>query len=745
MSGATMLSPPTVAVPAAAPTPITRVAALLVRYRVRYLLNALRSRRSRLPVLVVVIGLFSSLAYVGLFCQAFAAMTLETDLRGQAAALALIVGTIVAGGLAAKAAAGDAVLAGSPENEFLLTRPVTLPALVVARGLSDAVTDPVGALFLFPVLLSAALIWNLGVGACALAALTSLLSQVAVSAGAQTLQIMLVRLVSPRRRRAAWVVLRLLASLALASLWMTGTWVLRAPGRFAAALAPAAPWLEWSPGALFTRPLVALVRGDARAAAIAVGAVAAAALAALALAAAVARRAGMHGWEQAGASWAEAGIPERALSRRPITAATKDLRLLLRDRSQLLALVAMPVIFVGVQIFGAAGWSWSTESVQRVSYLAFSLCLYMATIGPLAHMQAERRAFWILLSVPVPLGRLMAAKARAWSLIVGGLAALVFVVFGAGAPPVGAAMFAGTALLVVAGAVGMTWLAVALACQAADLSDEHRPAVGPTAIYRFLLVGGLYNVVLAGDGGLRLRGLLLYALAIAAFWATGIDHAAASFDPEASPRRRAWLGDAATFALCAFLGAHGVTAAVKLGGADPGDAAAIGWTVTTAVLGLLAAIYVGRLPREPARMRVLPAAGAALAAGFLLGAILRRTPQAAGAAIWRALVAGGADAPVVGVGALAVLVAVVLCDELVFRAVIQRSIEDQLGRPLAAAALDVLVATLASPAQSGSLAAVVATHALPAAVWMLSRRTWACVLVRLAAIASLAVGAAPPL
>ena len=43
----------------------------------------------------------------------------------------------------------------------------------------------------------------------------------------------------------------------------------------------------------------------------------------------------------------------------------------------------MPVIFVGVQIFGAAGWSWSTESVQRVSYLSFSLCLYMATIGPL--------------------------------------------------------------------------------------------------------------------------------------------------------------------------------------------------------------------------------------------------------------------------------------------------------------------------------------------------------------------------
>ena len=30
-------------------------------------------------------------------------------------------------------------------------------------------------------------------------------------------------------------------------------------------------------------------------------------------------------------------------------------------------------------------------------------------------MQAERRAFWILRTVPVPLARLLAAKARAWA------------------------------------------------------------------------------------------------------------------------------------------------------------------------------------------------------------------------------------------------------------------------------------------------------------------------------------------
>src|SRR5258708_28995447 len=122
----------------------------------------------------------------------------------------------------------------------------------------------------------------------------------------------------------------------------------------------------------------------------------------------------------------------------------------------------------------------------------------MGRIGPVAQLQSGRRGCWSLLSVPVALGGLMAAKARAWSLSVGGAAALVFFVFAAGAPSVGAAAFFGTALLVVGGAVGMTWLAVALACQAADLSDDHRPARGPGAIQRFLPARGLYD---AGPSG----------------------------------------------------------------------------------------------------------------------------------------------------------------------------------------------------------------------------------------------------
>jgi uncharacterized protein YbdZ (MbtH family) len=126
----------------------------------------------------------------------------------------------------------------------------------------------------------------------------------------------------------------------------------------------------------------------------------------------------------------------------------------------------MPILFVGVQVFGAAGWTWSTGSVSRVSCLAYSLALYTATIGPLAHMQAERRAFWILRSVPVPLERLLAAKARAWAAIIGGIAAVAFfpLAFAAPAPAVNRFV---AGMLVVVGASWMSYLAVAMAASRA--------------------------------------------------------------------------------------------------------------------------------------------------------------------------------------------------------------------------------------------------------------------------------------
>ena len=696
-----------------------RLARLLAGMRLRLLRNLLRHRRSARaaspsPAFALVMAIVTSAAYVGLFTQSFGAIVASTDPAGQTAALSLIVGVILLGTLAGKAASGDAVLAGSPENEFLLSRPTSMASLVVARSLAGAVIDPFGALFIFPVLVAAAITWRLGVGAWVVAALTSVAVQIAVSAAAQMVQIAVVRYARPARRRLVWMGLRLGAALTLAVLWMTGTWVLRAPRALAAAVAPWREVIAWTPGAALVRPIAALRLGQPVVAVAALATLALAAGALVALAAAFARRAGMHGWEEAGAPWAEASPPKGAFGgvgfgfSAPITAGTKDLRLIGRDRSQLLALVAAPIIFVGIQIFGAVGWGWSTASLHRVAVLTFSMCLYMATLGPLVHMQAERRCFWILRTAPIPIGRLMLAKARTWALVLGALAAASFLALSAGVAGASAGDRVVVLLWVAVGAGGMAFIAVALGCQAADLSDEQRTAIGPGTIYLFLLVGALYNVVLGESGPARWRWLALYLFVGLSLWSSGMKQAEDCLDPEAGRHRTVRLGDAAVLALLSALMGRAVVKGAELADEQRAMVVGVAALAVGALLGIVAAIYLlrRRASRAPARLRLAPS----LAIGLLVGG---------GAAL-----ALRGQMPALPLEIALATLPSILAEELIFRGTLQRALEQTWSRRragvIAAALVTLAIACLATP---GPLLAIAAMHAVASALRAATGRT----------------------
>jgi hypothetical protein len=716
---------------------VLRLARLLIWGKLRTLANAVRARgRGRVPVIALVVGLIMAGSYVALFAQTFKTICATTDQAGQVTALAMVALVVAFGSYAAKAASSEAVLAGSGENEFMLTRPIALPSLVVARCLAEAATDPLGALFLLPVLLAAMSTWNLPAGAILVAVLVSMLVQLGISASAQATQIAVVRFVPRARRRGAWMALGLLSSLALASLWMMMTRVLREPQTVAAGLAPFAPLVAMTPGALIAGPLAALARGSLGGALAALGVLAAATGAAVALAAFVARRAGMAGWEEAGASWADASA--RPASVRVLTAATKDLALITRDRTRLLTLVSMPVIFVGVQLFGTAGWGWSTATLARISHVAFSLTLYMVTIGPLAHMQAERRAFWIMRTVPVSVTSLLAAKAKAWSVVIGGVALLAFAVLSLGTPGLTPGAWLGGAAGVVAGGVGATWLAIALAAGAADLSDEHRPAIGPVTIYTFMLVGGLYNAVLSADAATLTLGAVLYLFAIGAYWFEGVRHATVCLDAEAVRERRVSLGDGAAFAVALALGRRGIAGAVELAGGNPLMAAAVGNVGVACVIALGALIYLARRPGAAKRGSTPRALAVALAVGLIAGAGMRLAgfPGAMGAAL--------AQQPLAALFALPVI----LGEELVLRALVQRGLEEAFAKRRDATVRSTLaLATLGSVALSvvagwevGApalvIVAAVSAHAAAALTRAITGRWTAGLLARIAAVAA---------
>jgi hypothetical protein len=521
-----------------------------------------------------------------------------------------------------------------------------------------------------------------------------------------------------------WTALRLVAALALATLWMLGTWVMRAPAALGERAAALAPVFKFSPAMLMSAPLAALVQGKPGHAAAALVVLAAAVAGTMLLVVALARRAGMTGWEEAGAVWAEATTGPRP-SARPPTAATKDLRLIVRDRSSLLALVAMPVIFIGVQIFGAAGWGWTTGNLTRVSCFAYSLALYMGTIGPLTHMQAERRAFWILRSVPVPLASLLAAKARAWAIIVGGIAAAVFTIMSVSVPGVSVATRLAAGVLVTAGAAGMSFVAVAMASGGADLSDETNNAVGPSTIYAYLGVGALFNVVLIEASPLtRVAGLILYGLAGWAYWQAGVEHAGFCMDAEAVRARHVRAADGATMLILLAAGGRALQAfRENSGGAFSAKDMLISQTVLLVLIGIAAGIYLVRRPRPIPRLGAIASLLVALGTGAL--------------GVAATLAAGHARStlPLAAIAVAAAMVAVPwFVQELVLRGILQRALPlPRVGAAAVSFVAGVVSAQLFSSAlatRRAEVVALVSGQAAAALVYAVTGRVAASLVAR---------------
>jgi hypothetical protein len=673
------------------------VARLLVRFRWRSLWNgAWRVPRQRPLRIAWFLVLLAPVAYVGLFATAFSVVVESAPLPAQGAVLALVAGVIVLASVSGKMATSEAVVGGSGENEFLLTRPIALHTLVLARSLAGVATNVFDALFLFPVLVSAALIWDLGLPGVVLAALISAIVQIGVSAVAQACQILVVWRVKPVRRRMVWAALAMLAALGMAALWAVGSSVARRPLALGQGISPFTEVLRLSPGGWIVEPLYALARGWTAGAVLALAAPLELTVLALLLAVVAVRRAGQAGWEQAGTPWAEAARFPAPGARMNLF--TKDWHLILRDRSRLVWLVAVPVIFVGIQIFGSIGWSWTTGSPRHLAMLAYSLAAYMAGFAPLLHMESERRSFWLLRVAPLPLGRLLAWKAAFWSAVVGGVAAVVaFGLLFVGDLPVTADAL-GLAAFAVLGAVTATCLAVAMGSATADFTDDTRKAVGPGTLYLFLLVAGLFNVALLEGGAVRARILALYLIAVGLHWSAGVRGAARVFDPEGRRQRTVVSADGATLAVLLFAGGW----VLKMAGAGDGWWSALG----PGLLAVAAVIYLVR--RWPAE------------SGWAL-------PLAVGAGVVVGALAGFSLGHGVAITVSGVLVRG-LAEELIFRGMVQRGLEEKGrrvafavaaamalvggGRPLGLAALVVAVVPGAMMALTGRWAAAASARAV---------------------------------
>jgi hypothetical protein len=309
--------------------------------------------------------------------------------------------------------------------------------------------------------------------------------------------------------------------------------------------------------------------------------------------------------------------------------------------------------------------------------------------------------------VPVPLASLLAAKARAWAIIVGGIAAAVFTIMSVSVPGVSVATRLAAGLLVTAGAAGMSFVAVAMASGGADLSDETNNAVGPSTIYAYLGVGALFNVVLIEASPLtRVAGLILYGLAGWAYWQAGVEHAGFCMDAEAVRARHVRAADGATMLILLAAGGRALQAfRENSGGAFSAKDMLSSQIVLLVLIGIAAGIYLVRRPRPVPRLGASASLLVALGTGALgVGATL----------------AAGNARSTVPLGAIAVAAAMVavlwLAQELVLRGILQRALPlPRVGAAAVSFVAGVVSAQLFSSALATRPAKVVALVAAQAA------------------------------
>jgi hypothetical protein len=666
----------------------------MVLARWRHLINGIvKTPRGSRGRLLAIVGLVVPIAFFGLFLSSFSRISEVASVSVQAAVLATFTTGLGLSNLFSKMASGDSVRSGSAENAFYLSHPIVLHRLMLARCLGAAVLDFWGALFLFPVLAGASTVWRLGGAGLAIAATVSILGQVSILSAAQAVQTALHRWIAPRRRRLMWTILGLSSALMIALLWIFASMVLRRPSAAIALVSPFAERILNSPLGVPVAALRALLQHDTAAAWFWLIAMLVGTVGVLVAMAAVGRFAGKQGWEDDGDAAREINpvIAPRTHGK-ALSIAGRDWLALARDRPRFVMLLAMPIVLVAVALVGTPVSEWTAADPVRVGVVAYSLCAYLATIGPLTHMQSERQVFWILRSAPVPFWRVLVQKTQAWALLVVGFAVLAFVVLGFHAA--GFAFFSPEAfrvlLVVIVGALVVTALAVGIGCDAADLSAPGRSAIGPGTVYLFLIVSGLYNLGLSQTYDVWARATALFVLATVLFWMTGVRRAEDCLDAERLALPRAVPGDGMVAAILLYLGVHATQASVGASGGSAASAlmARVGWSGLVAFGVCAHLLWIGRRNWR----RALSATRWAWRVGMTVLLV------AVSAGLRPEQFAGSSFSP---------LWLVVIAEELVFRGLLQGSLVNSFasegrtsprGRVLAGAiAASVALLTMANP------------------------------------------------
>ncbi len=244
----------------------------------------------------------------------------------------------------------------------------------------------------------------------------------------------------------------------------------------------------------------------------------------------------------------------RTGARRWLTAIqAREIKLLLRDRNFLVQTLVLPVVIIGAQFFfNARLLDTLGEEPAHLAAMAFGLAAYVLMFSAFQTLNSEGHALWILYTVPVPLDVLLRQKARLWGLITLIYPLAMFAFFLRGGLTGETASLLAVVLL---GVPVYATLAVCIGVLGSDpLSQEVQRRVRGSSAYLFMLLASLYTyAIYSASLWQRLTLMLLCASLAFALWQKVRDRLPYLLDPTAKPPAHVSLADGLVAALLFFV------------------------------------------------------------------------------------------------------------------------------------------------------------------------------------------------
>jgi ABC-2 type transport system permease protein len=444
--------------------------------------------------------------------------------------------------------------------EWLATLPLPLSTLIVSRVIEKAVTNSIGFVSLAP--LFSVLAWTcgyrwtaplLGIGLTVPMMVLIATAQVVVDTGLRLS-------VSPpklRNLQAAISVISMLPLFLAMSMAMPG-------GSFVIGWATATPAaINWLPAGLAVR---ALAGADVGSAAAWAALLIVETLLLVAIGLALLRRQIRSGIVAAGIREAVPRLPHRlapaarglridALARlSPVQ--RRELRLLGRDRNFLVQTILLPGLIVGMQAY-VAGQGLFIEAGTHPSILAllaFSLAAYSLMFSAFQTLNPEGQALWILYCVPHSLESILWQKTRLWATVT---AIYPLGMFAAAIATTGKVSLPllGAAIVVLLGVPIFAVIATALGVFGCDpLAREVQRRVRITYLYLYMLIASFYAYAIYADSIWQQAAVIILAALVAiALWQKARERLDYLLDPSAAPPSRVSVSDGLIAALLFFV------------------------------------------------------------------------------------------------------------------------------------------------------------------------------------------------